>query len=201
MAAAALSMFAILPSNIGPPLNWWGGNLRLPVIALLLAAPIGGVAPKRLCQAAGALALSIVFVASADLIRFSRREMSGFLEVVETLPPGKKVTLLHYTPHEVHEYPGEPHGYASNYYLLLKGGFVPQNVFENPDVPFARKVSAPAPPWGMAEGFDWWRHGVGYDYFVLRNHPSVDHAPLHGENQSRVELVKAAGNWRQYRAR
>lgn len=202
MVVVTLVMFAALPSWVGPPLNWWGGNLRLPVIAALLLVPLGGLVPARwprLFAGVAALCGFVVALAVFDLATVSRTEMAGFAEVIDAIPPGQRVTAMHYTPHHIHEYPGEPHGYVSNYYLLEKGGFVPQNFFEHPDVPFARKHRAPAPPWAMAEYFDWFKFGVGYDAFILRVHETVEHAPLHGSNQTRVELVLAAGNWRYYR--
>ncbi len=204
MAVTTLAMFWALPSWVGPPLNWWGGNLRLPVMAALLVVPLGATVPAAWPRAFGvvtALCAGITAAAIVDLGVASRSEMHGLAEVIDAVPPGQRLTAVHYTPHEMHEYPGEPHGYVSNYYLLHKGGFVPQNFFEHPDVPFARKVRAPSPGWAMAEYFDWFKFGVGYDAFLLRVHESVEHAPLHGSNQQRVELVKAVGNWRYYRPR
>jgi len=205
MIGLTSTMFVVLPSYIGPPVNWWGGNLRLPVLMVLLLVPLGSYVRKQssswLPRLVVGFNLAICALALADLRSFSAKEMAGFEEVITMVPPGKKLTLLHWTPKEVHEYPGEPHGYASNYYLLLKGGYVPQNVFEHPDVPVKRKRSGAAPPWGQAEYFDWQRHAQDYEAFVVRIHPQYEHSPLHGPNQAHVELVGSAGQWRYYRRR
>jgi hypothetical protein len=212
MALVTFAMFVFLPSYVGPPLNWWGGNLRLPPLVVLLLVPLAGPALSpaarltRLARGSRALVLGLGLVASlgacvgalADLAWVERTEMAGLGEVVEAIPPGRRVCGLHYTSPRMHEYPGEPYGYVANYYLLERGGYVPQNFFEHPDVPFARRLNLPAPPWAMAEGFDWFRHGQGCDGFLLRVHDSVEHAPLHGSNTSRARLVKAAGRWRYY---
>lgn len=204
MIVLSAIMFVLLPSYIGPPVKWWGGNLRLPVLIMLILIPLGASVfenRKRLLRLTITINLTICGLALLDLAHFSRTEMNGFEDVINSVPPGQKVTLLHWTPKSVHEYPGEPHGYASNYYLLLKGGFVPQNVFEHPDVPVKRKLRGAAPPWGQAEYFDWHRHGDDYDAFIVRVHRDYEHSPLHGPNQARVALVNSAGNWRYYRRR
>jgi len=197
-------MFVLLPSYIGPPVNWWGGNLRLPIFLGVLLIPLVGTWFDKNRLASWSLYgvnLFIVALAVIDIWNFGRTEMKGFEEVIKAVPAGKRLTLLHWTPTEVHEYPGEPHGYASNYYLLEKGGFVPQNVFEHPDVLVQRKVSAPAPPWGQAEYFDWNRHSWSFDAFVVRRHAKFPDSPLHGINQTRVELVHRSGEWSYYRRR
>ena len=204
MVSLTTLMFVLLPSHVGPPVNWWGGNLRLPVLMLLLLIPLGAssfLARRWFCRLAVGLNLGICLLATVDLVLFSQQEMKGFDEIVDVIPAGRRVSLLHWTPREVHEYPGEPHGYASNYYLFRKGGFVPQNVFEHPDVPVQRKQQGMAPPWGQAEYFDWARHGGNYDGFIVRVHPEYEHSPLHGVNQNRVELIEARGNWRYYKRR
>jgi hypothetical protein len=197
-------MFVLLPSYVGPPVNWWGGNLRLPVLLSLVLIPLAGrcwAGRDNLYRGIIILNVGVCVLAAGDLWNFSRTEMRGFSEVIEAIPAGQRVTLLHWTPEAVHEYPGEPHGYASNYYLLQKGGFVPQNVFEHPDVLVQRKNRGAAPPWGQAEYFDWNRHSAGYEGFVVRRHPKYEHSPLHGVNQTRVELVKRSGSWAYYRRR
>lgn len=207
LAAAALTavMFVILPSSVGPPVNWWGGNLRLPVIVVLLVIPaVQGSLQDGwrvwVVRSVAAVSVLAVLLALVDLARFSRTEMAGLDEVLAEIPPGQRLSALHYTPREVHEYPGEPHGYASNYYLAAKGGLVPQNLFENAGEPFSRKAWAPAPPWGMGAGFRWAQHGVGFDAFLVRINDAQPDAPFDGPNAARVELVKSAGKWRYYRA-
>ena len=203
LTAVTLAMFVFIPSTIGPPLNWWGGNLRLPPIVALLLIPLAGTGLRRLgpwpWRVVGAVSAGIVLTAAADLVRFDRTEMDGLSEVIEAMPPGQKIAVLHYTPREVHEYPGEPHGYVGNYYLLEKGGLVQQNLFEVVDIPFSRKVNIPAPPWGIAGAFDWGVHGVPADGFLVRRSASNPDAPFTGELAEKVELVKSAGNWRYYR--
>lgn len=201
LAAVTFGMFWWLPSYIGPPLNWWGGNLRLPIVVAILLIPciglIGRLQASWPIRVAGAFSMVIVLVAAADLIRFSSVEMNGFSEVVEKIPPGKTIAPLHYTPRHVHEYPGEPHGYVGNYYILEKGGLVPQNLFEVKDLPFARKKQLPAPPWGYGAQFRWNVHGTGFDGFLVRITNNAPHAPF-SKNDRRVKLVAEAGNWRYY---
>jgi len=204
MLLLTASMFVVLPSYIGPPVKWWGGNLRLPILLGILLIPLAGqiwTGRRKVRMSIIAFNMAVCLLALGDLWHFSRTEMNGFSEVMEVVPKGKKLTLLHWTPKNVHEYPGEPHGYASNYYLLNQGGFVPQNVFEHPDVPVRRKLLGQAPPWGQAEYFDWSRHGRIYDGYIVRRHPLYEHSPLHGINQTRVELVTRRGVWAYYRRR
>ena len=201
LAGVTAVMFWWLPSYIGPPLNWWGGNLRLPIVVAALLVPAVGMIgqlraawPIRICAG---FSMLIVVVAAADLIRFSTNEMDGFSEVLDVIPPGKTITTLHYTPREVHEYPGEPHGYVGNYYTLIKGGLSPHNLFEVKDLPFARRQNLAAPPWGMAGGFRYNLHGPAYDGFLVRITPNSPDAPFR-KDDTRVRLVKAAGHWRYY---
>jgi hypothetical protein len=207
MAGVTVAMFIALPSNIGPPLNWWGGNLRLPPIAALLLIPVAGRGPEPswrrawLLGAAALVSTLTVGLAALDLGRFSRREMAGFDEVLRAIPAGRKISTLHYTPAELREYPGEPLGYAGNYYILEKGGLVPQNFFDITYFLFSRKAPAPAPPWGAAEGFNWDAHGPPFDGFLVRIRPGTPEAPFTGPLGERVKLVAAAGNWRYYEKR
>lgn len=202
LAGVTAGMFWWLPSYIGPPLNWWGGNLRLPIVIAALLVPsvgmVGQIRVQNFIRVAAAFSVLIVAVAAFDLIRFSYGEMDGFAEVVDAMPPGKEISTLHYTPREVHEYPGEPHGYVGNYYTLAKGGLSPHNLFEVKDLPFARKENLPAPPWGSGAGFRYNLHAPPFDGFLVRIAPQSPDAPFRA-NDTRVELVKAAGNWRYYR--
>lgn len=204
LAAVTAVMFWWLPSYIGPPLNWWGGNLRLPIVVAALLVPaiglVGRPSMRWPIRIAGAFSVGIVLLAGADLVRFSEGEMDGFEEVVDAIPPGKTISTLHYTPRPVHEYPGEPHGYVGNYYTLVKGGLSPHNLFEVKDLPFARKKNLPSPPWGMAGGFRWAQHGPPFDGFLVRISPDAPDAPF-SPNDPRVALKKAAGNWRYYERR
>jgi hypothetical protein len=201
-SAVALVMFVVLPTNIGPPINWWGGNLRLPLISVLLWVPVAGPAlPGRrqwVLAAAAALSLLITTLALFDLVRFHYQEMGGFRQVLAEVPDGARISAMHYTPREVHEYPGEPHGYVSNYVLAVKGGLVPQNLFENAGEPFSRKADIKGPPWGYGAGFRWEQHGAGFDGFIVRINDRQPDAPFDGPLASRVRLVKAAGRWRYY---
>lgn len=197
-------MFWWLPSFIGPPLNWWGGNLRLPMVLAICAVPLVGLAPRPTARIPVAIAalcgLTTVGVAAYDLLRFNYGEMSGLEEVVDAIPPGQTIAPLHYTPKAVREYPGEPHGYVGNYYMLRRGGLVPQNLFEVKDLPFARRGQLPAPPWGIASAFAWSRHGAKFDGFLVRIDEQHPERPFR-KDDPRVRLVKAAGVWRYYARR
>ncbi|MEQ9496340.1 MAG: hypothetical protein RIT81_05765 [Deltaproteobacteria bacterium] len=202
MAGVTAVMFWWLPSYIGPPLNWWGGNLRLPIVIAALLVPtvglVGQMRAQNFIRVAAAFSVLVLLVAAADLVRFSYGEMDGLTEVIEVMPPGKKISSIHYTPREVHEYPGEPHGYVGNYYTLVKGGVTPHDLFEVKDIPFARKQRLPSPPWGSGGGFRFNLHAPAFDGFLVRVAPNAPDAPFR-KDDPRVTLVKSAGNWRYYR--
>lgn len=200
-ALVTLAMFALLPSWIGPPVNWWAANMRLPVIAVLLLIPVAGRGiwrrSPRVRGVCTAICLVPVLLATADIFNFGRTEMAGLDEVIAAIPPGLRISALHFTPNMLYEYPGEPHGYLGNYYLLQKGGMVAQDLSSNPGVPIAKRIDGPAPPWGSAAAFSWPLHGPFYDGFLVRIDPVHPDAPF-SEVKDQVRLEKAAGNFRYY---
>lgn len=202
LALASFAAYLVIPTYIGPPLNWWGANLRIPVLFSLLLVTMGalGTARWRLALAApGALAgLAFVGMATADLGRFSRDEMAGFEETIDSLPAGRRVCVLHYTPRELHEYPGEPHGYLGSYYVARKGGWTNQNLFGNPGHPVGRDREPATPGWSAAGGFQWPNHSADCQDFVVRTNPSDPNAPF-TRHRDKVELVSEHGHWRHWR--
>ena len=197
-------VFVVLPENVGPPVNWWGARLRLPALVALLLIPMLSARVGRqlgaFVPAFATLSVGAVVAGLFDLAAFHQRYTADLREVLDAVPRGQRVSMLHFTPRSVHEYPGEPFGYFGNFYLARRGGAVPQDFFERRELPFRRRARLPAPSWGMAEVFHWPRHGPGFDGFLLKTDAAKGHAPFH-RHRSQVELVKATANWRYYRVR
>lgn len=202
LAGVTVVMFVVLPENVGPPVNWWGARLRLPVLAALLVLPMIGRSVGRevsaFIAAAGLASTITVGLALYDLHRFHRTYGEGLSEVLDEVPWGQRVTFLHYTPRVVNEYPGQPFGYFGNFYLAHRGGVVPQDFFERRELPFHRRQTRPSPPWGLAAGFRWPNHIEGFDAVLLRTDPPASVTPFFG-NVTKLELAAAAGGWRYYR--
>lgn len=204
VAAVTAFVYWLLPADIGPPLNWWGARLRLPPVIVLLLLPLAAPAFARFrlaAPAAGLVAVATVGLFAQDLAAFEREQMAGFSEVVAKMEPGRKVSFLHYTGRRVDEYPGVALGYFGNFAFLEHGGAVPQGFFSRREYPLVMKASLPAPPWGMASGFRWEQHGVGYDGFLVQLHPTTGQPPFHGAVLARLEEVARAGKWAYYRPR
>jgi hypothetical protein len=145
------------------------------------------------------VAVVAVSLATVDLVRFVHTEMAGFREVLEAIPPKRRLAALHFTPREVNEYPGEPHGYVASYYLLISGGYPSENAFgEGSHAPFRKKVHPATSPWGYGSGFRFGVHGRFFDGFLVRFSPKRPEAPFDGLVGKKVRLVEAAGNWRYY---
>jgi hypothetical protein len=201
-ASVAAIMFYIIPEWVGPPLNWWGARLRLPPIVVLLLVPIiGTIRWKSVTNVAAGLGIVTVALGLVDLGIYHQKEMTGLSEVIEQMPKGQRISILHYTPREVNEYPGQPYGYAGNYYVLHKGGLVPQTITMRRELPLVRKFSLPAPPWGMAAGFRSAQHLASIDGFLVRRNEGPGHAPFLRSDLKQIEHVKSAQNWHYYRVK
>jgi hypothetical protein len=203
--AVALVAFCILPENLGDPVNWWGVNIRVPTMLMLLLIPaVAGRSPasllwKNLTTVWIATSVLAVCLSLADLAAFNFKEMTGFAEVIQAMPPGRRISFLHYSPDYVHEYPGEPYGYIGNYYVLEKGGATVQTLFGNPHEPVKLRVPpGPAPGWGYAAGFDWQQHADNFDGFVVRGSAEGGNQPFDGHVGADLKLRAATGFWRYY---
>ena len=204
LAMVTVVMFCVLPENVGPPVNWWGARLRLPVLAALLCLPLMGRAVGAqagvFVAVLGGLSTATVGLAVYDLSKFHRAYGAGLGEVLDAMPPGQTISALHFTPRAVNEYPGQPFGYFGNYYLAHRGGATPHDFFERRELPFRRQRTLPSPPWGIASAFRWAQHSPGFDGFLLKTDARKGNAPFFGD-ASKVELVKDTGAWRYYRVR
>lgn len=203
MVTCVLAAFCVLPENIGAPVNWWGGNLRLPTMAGLLAVTYSSFADGRLARYVrySASSASVVFVGVATwlVVDFSNNEMAGFAKVAHAVPAGSRVCALHYSPDRVHEFPGEPHWYAANYLLAMKPVGVDHGLFGNVGEPVSRPRDISAPGWGVAQHFSWVAHAGWCDSFVVRYQASEAGQPFSGQAPECVELVADEPPWRVYR--
>ena len=145
--SSTILVFLFLGEHIGPPVNWWGGSLRLPVVAALLliciAAPTmhaeaglrSGFRPVQLSGAwFGLMGIGFSTLLHVHVAKFSMETMAGLSTVLDAAPPGKRLCPLHSATRALNEFPGEPQGYVGNYYVAAKMGAVPQGMFGNPGV-------------------------------------------------------------------
>lgn len=181
LIAAAVVVYVLLPEGIGPPVNWWGGNLRVPIVIAILLV----VLASRLCDLVATQAMvvgaaaGLVFFAftTMRIADFSRNEMAGFDSLLEQIPAQRRVCAVHFSDAVLHEFPGEPHWYVANYYLALKPGLVSANLFGNSGEIVGRNSEVPQPGWGVANGFDWDTHFAWCDYLLVRHSPAEDYSP------------------------
>ena len=178
---ASLAVFVILPEGIGPPVNWWGGNLRIPIVAAILlitlAARPGDTFTGYALGFGGAAGLVFFLFTSARIADFSQKEMAGFDSLLEQIPAQRRVCAVHFSDAALHEFPGEPHWYVANYYLARKPGLVSANLFGNSGEIVGRNSEVPQPGWGVADSFDWNTHFAWCDYLLVRHSPAEDYAP------------------------
>lgn len=199
---ACLSAFVVLPESIGAPVNWWGGNLRVPTLATLVLIVLGSQARGRIAVVFGSVAgaASLVFVAmsGAAIVAFSRDEMAGFQRLVTRVEPQTRLCTMHYSPAAIHEFPGEPHWYAGSYALAVAPIAVDHGLFGNPGEPVARPREIQAPGMGSAHGFDWRKHQSWCDAFLVRYSAANPGEPFSGQAPECVELLAESPPWRLY---
>ncbi len=202
LAVVALAMFVVLPESVGPPLNWWGARLRLPPLVALLCLPLVSRKTSRelgpFVPMVVATSVLTVGLGLYDLSAFHRTYNRNFGEVLDAMPPGQRISLLHFTTRAINEYPGEPFGYFGNYYVAAKGGVVPQDFFERRELPFRRRFRLPSPPWGAAGGFRWPQHARGFDGFLVKTDPARGSAAFF-KHERAMKLERDVGAWRYYR--
>lgn len=203
LIAAVTVAFVVLPAGLGPPINWWGGNLRLPtflaVLMVIVASTARGRGASMARAATSAASLAFLLGTSSAIYTFNTEEMGGFSQVIEAIPSGRKVCSFHYSPDIVHEFPGEPHWYAGNYYLARQPGAVDQSLFSNPGVPVSQPHPIPAQGWGIGLGFRWKKHSRWCDGFLVRVDQRDPTQPFSGQTKPECVTLKSAhGNWRYY---
>jgi hypothetical protein len=201
--AASVAVFLAFGEYVGPPVNWWGASLRLPVIAALLGIVL--VAPALSVLSArgrlvwlgfgGIASASFVAFVVATSLRFQQVEMTGFGDVIDQIPHGAVTCPLHQASPVAADFPGVAHGYVGNYVVARRGGVVPQGVFGNTGVMFGVERSIPQPGWGLKGGFSWRRHHRGCDLFLVRQSPETAWYP---EQQSRVLRIASSPTWSLY---
>ncbi len=193
---ASLAVFVILPEGIGPPVNWWGGNLRIPIVAAILlitlAARPGDTFTGYALGFGGAAGLVFFLFTSARIADFSQKEMAGFDSLLEQIPAQRRVCAVHFSDAALHEFPGEPHWYVANYYLARKPGLVSANLFGNSGEIVGRNSEVPQPGWGVANGFDWNTHFAWCDYLLVRHNPAAEYAP---PPRSDATVLARSGRW------
>lgn len=193
---AGLLAFVALPESIGPPVNWWGGNLRVPVVVgillvVLAAKPLDARAAQALKVATLAGAAFLVLT-SSRIADFSIREMGGFGSLVDRIPARQRVCAIHFSGAALHEFPGEPHWYVANYYLANTPGLVSANLFGNGGEVVEQAGQIPQPGWGQAEGFDWNTHFSWCDYLLVRSPLSRDYVP---PTRADIEVIGRSEHW------
>ncbi len=175
LLAATAAAYLSLPGVITYPVYWWAVAQRLvtPLLLLLVLALPSAVSPK-LARLAGLAGLVVGLVYASFLTKdfrqhFARREMAGFHELIDKIPPGKRLCAL-YDDREQH-YAHFPLHFASAYYVALRGGFA---------MPFPRVAGyksiawaypdkvPPSPPWGKLRAFSRRRYSRFYDYFLVK---------------------------------
>ncbi len=186
--ASTFVVFLFLGENIGPPVDWWGGSLRLPVVAALLVMCIAAPTESEDQAAAGAARLEQVLAVWLALVaigfsallhfqvaRFSTETMAGLSEVIDAAPPGRRLCPLHTATRALNEFPGEPQGYVGNYYVAAKMGVGPQGMFGNPGVVAKQLLRLQSPGWGRMEGLSGVDQLADCDLVLLELHqePSV----------------------------
>lgn len=209
---------ALLDEKIGPPVNWWGGWLRLPSIMTLVAAAFaatafrtrsdtelsGPVVPSRAVAVLSAAALGGAFVLTMSLsglvIRASRAEYAGLSRLIEAAPPKKRVCSMWYPGGHLKGFPGSSNWYAGNFYFASKGGNPAHSLMGNASTPFYRaQHGARGPSWGQARGFNYARHGGWCELFLVRTLDRRPELPFHRTNGAdKVQLLGERGHWRLY---
>lgn len=208
---ACMVVFLAFSEYVGPPVNWWGASLRLPVPAAILAIVL--LAPPRATQAAradtethrrsgrwvfvggGAVSAAFVTYVIFTTARFQHEEMRGFEAVVDRIPLGVRTCPLHDATELTADYPGVVHGYVGNYVVARRGGRVAQGVFGNAGVVFGSHGYMAQPGWGLRSGFSWARHHRDCDVFLVRQDPEP---PWREEQAGRVVRWASSPTWSLY---
>lgn len=198
-----LIAFAWLPENIGPPVNWWGGNLRIPSLTSLLIVLIASLSEGRVAAVARTLAVAgsaaFLVVGAYTVIRWSHDEMGGFDRLTRHIPPQTRVCTMHYTTRETHEFPGEPHWYAGSYAMAAQPVAIEHGLFGNSGEPVSRPREIPGPGHAVGGGFSWVQHHSWCDSFLVRYQAHNAGEPFSGQAQECVVLVEEQPPWRYYR--
>lgn len=204
---ASLAVIWVLGENFGPPIRWWGGFLRVPSLLLLTgllafwptaASHRGRHAPARWASfaAMGAAALLVAFHL-LSVRRDSRAEYAGLSVVLDRAPPGRRMCAMWFDAGPLAAYPGAPHWYAGNYYVLRHGGRAGHSLMGHPGSVYYRGDGpAPLPGWGEGVRFSPAQHGQHCDLFLVRVDPGRPDRPFDGRTRHHAELIAASGQWR-----
>jgi hypothetical protein len=174
LALALLGYFA-LPAGYG---FIWPLNARLSIVCALLgiallppATPLG-----RTVSFSGSLVLSLAALASVfSAFSAGRREYEGLSQLIERMPPGRRVAGLMYRPYS-ESLAFAPYLHAVAWYQVERGGAVMFTFADFPQSPFRfrsdRRPPAVPPRW------EWLPHRVRterdldwYEFLICRGAP------------------------------
>ncbi|HEX2657439.1 MAG TPA: hypothetical protein VHU40_04175 [Polyangia bacterium] len=168
----ALGYF-LLPVSIDVPLGWWAVNVRLLVPCLLtlglLVRPrtrgLPGWALWPVWLAATGYGL---FIAQDFRRWWSRVELDGFQASLEAIPPGQRVHALYPVFTNERHYSHFPMAHIVDWYIIARGGAATPAMTSHPKELWAAPRPWPQAPWGVHRAFSWERHGVYWDYFLVK---------------------------------
>jgi hypothetical protein len=171
-------------------------------MTMLLLIPVIGRAfverwPSFLLVSGTLCGLFVVLVIN-DMRDYARKEMDGLAEAAAAAPPGQTIATLWYPTARLGHYSDQPLLYISHYYLLMRGGYVPNNMGIHPGMPFRDAGVNKAPVVFNAWDFVWATHGAQFDGFLVRPLPNRPDSPFDHAGRKGVRLVKEAGYWRYY---
>jgi hypothetical protein len=193
-----IGLYFVLPLHIDRPLGWAILNLRLAVLAAIVAlacVPEGVLTGWRATVVAGPLALACLVYPLHLATKFAvfNGEMRQFYALVETLPYAPRVLTLVFGATSVE---GAALRHVPNYVQLERGGYLPYAF--GVGFPLRARLGVklpPAPPFDDPGKFSWAAHGGSYEYFLTRAEPRhlFDGLP--------VKLVAQEGPWKLWRKR
>jgi hypothetical protein len=202
MILGTVVAFVAVPRTLPPPIEWWGANLRLPLMTAILTIPlVGRVLVERwptYAAVGGTVSALFAGLVIADVTDYSSKEMDGLREVLEAVPQGLTIATLYYPGPRLAHYSDQPLLYVSQYYLLIRGGYVPNSMGIRRGVPFFDDKHLHIPAVSNAWEFSWPAHGTYFDGFVVRPKAGRPESPFDAGGRENVRLVKEAGNWRYY---
>lgn len=207
-ASGTVVILTCVGENIGPPFNWWGGWLRAPailsVVLVFAAAPSASASATR--ENTGALwltvAAAVVFVGaiSVQITRAAWIEYDGLYDVLEEAPEGKRVCGMWFAEEKATDgFPGAPHWYVGNAYMVFHGGNTAHNLLGDSAYPIYRgPIHYTQPGWGMGGGFDPRRHFEWCELYLVRIDPTRPDRPFDAVRRAHLELLDSSGMWKLY---
>ncbi|MCA9669021.1 MAG: hypothetical protein KC503_25675 [Myxococcales bacterium] len=176
-----LTAFLLLPRGIKEPFYHWSTAARLvfPAALMMIVA-----APVSLRGRLWATLLVPTIVASGihgiGHIRGFRtvdRVIRPLENLVESMPSGKRVLVLHYTltagPYRTNNLL-----HATSLVEILRGGRTSDGLIAKEVIPIAHKTSLPSPPdYDEPHKFRYYKHARGYDFVLTVRKPPKQGAP------------------------